>query len=276
MNEELAHVPRQISKWLCHKLLCFSDYINNYTQNNGSRCYIELFAGRGLYYCKKTDCSIDGTEIIALKDTFSRCIYIVNSPEEAKALNQITKQYEKINHVINGNCINDKVIREAFNLIPRSEAGFALVDPPGYKRLRWSVIKNLALHGLDWRGHKMDLLIIFPLEMALLRNLTRTDCETSINRLYGNTEWQHIRQELMDNSIEHDKAGKDLIALFKDGLKKLGYRYIDDTQPARFSNPPNYHIIWASDTSNKSKVINNVWNKPRYLPCELFANNVKE
>jgi three-Cys-motif partner protein len=167
-------------------------------------------------------------------------------------------------------------MRQAFDLIPRSAASFALIDPPGYTRLRWSTIRKLAAHGIDWRGHNMDLLIIFPLEMALLRNLTRLECEASINRLYGNQKWQQVRQKRLDGKIGHDKTRKQLVDLFKAGLKSLGYRYVEDLRPARFSNPPYYHLIWASDSSSRIKELANAWSRERYLPCELFHNEKRD
>ena len=117
----------------------------------------------------------------------------------------------------------------------------------------------------------MDLLIVFPLEMALLRNLSRPDCEASINRLYGNREWQPVRQKMLDKKIGHNEARQKLVSLYKEGLKGLGYRYVEDLKPARFSNPPNYHLFWASDTRNRLQELTDIWSKPRYLPCELFG-----
>ena len=272
MSDSSIQIPRQINKWLCHKLECFADYIETYTRQKDPRYYLELFAGCGSCTCKGTDCLVDGLELRALKNGFSKCIFIVKDRQDAKSLKKLAAPLKTSSNIIIGNCISEHVLRQAFDLIPRSAISFAMVDPPGYNRLRWSTIKKLATHGTDWRGHKMDLLIIFPLEMALLRNLTRPDCEASINRLYGNKKWQQVRQNRLDGQIGHDEARKQLIALYKTGLRNLGYRYVEDLKPARFSNPPNYHIIWASDTSRRFKELTDAWSKPRYLPCELFHN----
>jgi hypothetical protein len=114
------------------------------------------------------------------------------------------------------------------------------------------------------------LLIIFPLEMALLRNLTRKECENSINRLYGNSGWQAIRQKRMDNQLGLDKVRKELVELFKANLKSLDYKHVEDAEPARFSNPPYYHVIWASDRFSRLKELKEAWGRERYLPGELF------
>lgn len=265
-------VARQISKWVCHKLECFSDYIEAYTRKYSGGCYLELFAGCGSCSCRGTDCLIDGSELRALKtkNGFTKCIFVVRNGQDAENLERLTTALNSDSTVITGNCISERVMRQVFDLIPRSAASFAFIDPPGYARLRWSTLKKLAAHGRDWRGHRMELLITLPLEMALLRNLTRPECEASINRLYGNRQWQQIRQKILDGKIGADKARRQLVALFKAGLKSLGYRYVGDQKPARFSNPPYYHLIWASDRDSMAKELADAWGKPRYLPCELF------
>jgi three-Cys-motif partner protein len=271
MNAGLKQTPRLPPKWLCHKLQCFAEFIKLYTDGNSGHYYLDIFAGSPFYPCQTNNCTIDSTEISALKNNFKKCIFIVNNADEVETLMASTQSFKKRSQIIIGNCINDNILQQAFDLIPRSESLLMLVDPVGYTRLRWTIIKKLALHGTDWKGHKTDMLIFFPLEMALLRNLTRADCEASIDRLYGNFEWRNIRQDRLDEKIDHFEAGTALISLFKKGLKELNYKYIDDLPPARFSNPPVYHIIWAGDTVNRKKELDDIWNRPSFLPCELFG-----
>jgi three-Cys-motif partner protein len=161
-------------------------------------------------------------------------------------------------------------MRQLFDSIPRSTTSLVIIDPPGYSALRWSVIKKLAQHGVDWKGHKMDLLILFPLEMALVRNLARKECENSINRLYGGPSWQAVRQERMEGNPDLNRIRRDLISIFKENLKGLGYKHVEDAEPARFSNPPYYHVIWASDRASRASELREAWGRERYLPCEMF------
>lgn len=269
-------IPREISKWTCHKLECFADFIEAYTKALGNRnCYyIELYAGCGSCICKDTDCCIDdsGLRVLKTKTKFAKYIFVVRDHQDAENLKWLTAPLNTGNKVeiITGNCISETVIHQVFELIPRSASTLALIDPPGYRRLRWSTIKKLTVHGGDWKGHKIELLIIFPLEMALLRNLTRPQCEASITRLYGSHQWQEIKQQWREGKIEVVDVRHRLVELFKAGLKSLGYRYVEDLEPAHFSNPPFYHIIWASDSHSRIKMIGAAWGKQRYLPCELF------
>jgi len=270
---------KQIRKWTCHKLECFTDYIEAYAKTLGDTkcCYLELYAGCGSCVCKDRDCCIEDYELRVLKTKkFAKYIFVVRNHQDAENLKRLTAPLNTDNtiEIITGNCISEKVIRQLFDLIPRSASSFALVDPPGYRSLRWSTMKKLAAHGSDWRGHKMELLIIFPLEMALLRNLMRPECEAAINRLYGNLKWQEIKQARLDGKIELDAVRHRLIKRFKRGLRGLGYHYVEDFKPAWLSGQPFYHLILASDSDSGAKILNDAWGKQRYLPCELFHGDI--
>lgn len=274
--------PKPIRKWSCHKLECFSDLVEAYAQTLGGtkRCYVELYAGCGRCSCKDAQCQIDDSELRALKAKarFDKYIFVTQDPEDARILKELTAPYSAENNIeiITGNCTSNRVLEQVFDLIPRSASSFAFIDPPGYRRLRWSILKRLASHSSDWKGHKMELLIIFPLEMALLRNLTRPECEASITRLYGNRRWQEIKKGRLEGKIKLGKVRQRLVELFKAGLKDLGYRHVADFTPARFTNPPFYHVILASDSDgSRIEMLKEAWGKDRYLPCELLYG-VKE
>jgi len=265
---------KPIRKWVCHKLECFADYIEAYTGALGKDryCYLELYASGGKCLGKGTDCIIDDSALRALgtKKKFDHYILITKDPRDAESLGQLTAHNDAEVKIITGNCVNEKVLQQAFDLIPRSASSFALIDPPGYRQLRWSTIKKLATHGKDWKGHKVELLILFPLEMALLRNLTRPECQSSITRLYGNRQWQEISQKRLAGKISSEKMRNKLVKLFRAGLKELGYKYVEDFKPASPSTHPLYHVISANDSGRRAKLITEAWGKARYLPCELL------
>lgn len=265
---------KPIRKWACHKLECFGDYIEAYTSalGKGRYCYLELYASGGKCLCKGTDCVIEDSALRALSTTrkFDHYIIITKDPDDAQSLTHLTASSNSDISIITGNCVNERVLQQAFDLIPRSASTFTLIDPPGYRQLRWSTIRKLAAHGHDWKGHKVELLIIFPLEMALLRNLTRPDCEASINRLYGHHDWQEISQKRLASKLSLEKMRKKLVKLFMAGLKGLGYKYVEDFTPTSPSSHPLYHVISANDSQRRAKLIAEAWGKARYLPCELL------
>ncbi len=263
-------IPRQIGRWACHKLECLADYMAAYTRGLATRYYyLELYAGCGQCLCHGTDCCIDDASLRALDMGFARYIFVVGNRRSAENLKQLTAAGDNV-EIITGNCNRGQVIRRVFDLIPRSASSFVLIDPSGYRRLHWATIEQLATHGTDWQGNKMELLIIFPLEMALVRNLMRPECRASITRLYGNQQWQAIKQERLSGNIGLDEVRQQLVELFKAGLRNLGYNYIEDFKPTGFSRQPFYHLILASDSNRGADVLKDAWGKPRYLPCELL------
>lgn len=266
-----------IRRWACHKLECFGDYIQAYSRAMGKNpCYyLELYAGSGKCLCRGTDCIIEDSALRTLKANFARYIFVVSDSRDAESLKQLTASSDKIN-IISGNPFNDRVLRQVFDLIPRSASSLALIAPQGYRKLRWSIIKKLATHGEDWRGHKIELLIIFPLEMALLRNLSRPACQASITRLYGNHKWEEIRQKRLEGKIGPAKTRQRLVQLYKQGLKALGYRHVDDFKPRYLAKPPLYHVISASDSESRARMLEEAWGKDRYLPCELLYPREKK
>lgn len=268
-------IPKQIRKWACHKLECFADYIEDYakTLKNTACCYLELYAGCGSCICKGTDCRIEDSElrVLKIKAKFSKYIFVVRNRQDAENLKRLTASHNSNNiEVITGNCNNEKVIRQLFDLIPRSAFSFALIDPAGYRRVHWSTVELLAKHGVDWKGNKIELLIIFPLEMALLRNLMRPECQKSITRLYGNQQWEDIKRQKVEGKVGLDEVRHSLVELFKTGLRGLGYRYVEDFKPAGLPRQAFYHLILASDSDTGAKILKDAWGKTRYLPCELL------
>ena len=254
----------QLKKWARHKLESLGDYLENHAAGlKSSTYYIDLFSHHAAESV--------APPALETETQFDGYVFVARDGGQAREIRRLSAAHRGKTTVISGSLVHDSVVRRLFDSIPRSASSFALFDPPGYRRLRWSLVKKLATHGVDWRGHKTDLLIIFPLEMALTRNLTRPECAASITRLFGGSDWLEIKKSLVDGSINLDAVRHQLIALYKKGLKGLGYRYVNDASPAPFSRPPVYHVIWASDRQNRARLLADVWGRPRYLADELFA-----
>ena len=262
---------KRIRRWNCHKLECFADFINDYTKALANGVYyLELYANSGKCLCDRTDCYIDDSSLRALKSRFARHIFVTSDEQEVKSLKELAGARDRDRvEIISGNCNNVNTVRRLLDLIPRSASSLVFIDPPGYRVLHWKTIARLARHGMDWNGKKMDLVIIFPVEMALVRNLTRPECQASITRLYGNQQWLQIKQEKLNGEIGLDETRARLVKLFKSGLSSLGYKYVKDIKPTTFSKSPYYHLIWASDRGS-GKILEEAWGKSRYLPCELL------
>lgn len=264
-SSDLAASPQPISRWACHKLECLSDYFLACAPDfKKTPCYyIGLHTGAATFGCKGTDCHIAGPMLRALKAAFAGHILV---GQDAPAPSYYVADRPVL---VASNLTGDRSARQVFDLVPRSAASFAFIDLPGYTHLRWSVIQALAAHGLDWRGHKTELLIAFPVEMAVLRSLTRPECETSITRLYGHRGWLEVKQARLNGIIGLGESRKRLTKLFVAGLKELDYRHVSSFEP-QFEAPAYYCMIAASDFASRAQALTEAWGRQRYLPCELL------
>lgn len=237
-------------------------------------CYLELYSGHGNAICDGTDCYMEGAELRALTGDakFVRYIFVVKNHLAAEKLRQLIGSHDTGSNIaiVTGNCNNKKTIRRVLDLIPRSASSFAFINPGGYQWLYWATIKELATRGTNWQGDKMELLLVFPLEMALFRNLMRSECQASMTRFYGNQRWEEVKRQKLAGKADMAEIKQKLVELFKDGLRELGYRYVEDFKPASPSRQPYYHLISASDSGSRAKMLKNAWGKAKYLRCELL------
>ncbi len=233
-----------------------------------------MFAGYGIYTCNGVDCSLENTSLRVLKSRarFKNYTFLTQSSRVAESLKPLVAPYNVSGNikVISGNPNQERTLCHLLDNVPRSASSFVLIDPGGYRRLNWSTLEKLTAQSKNWQGKKAELLIIFPLEMALLRNLMRPECEDSITSFYGNRQWQDIRRRKQIKKMEPADIKNSLVELFKNGLHNLGYRHVEDFKPAAPTHDPYYHLIYASDSVSRLNSIKEAWGKPRFLRCELL------
>lgn len=262
--------PQPVSKKVCHKLECLGDFLAVYSPGikAGQYYYLEPFAGQEFYTCRETGVTVPGLSRRALmvKPGFGGYILVKpgNSPETARPAaggNLIT---------IQGNLIQNATLRRIFDRIPRSSSIFCIIDPPGYRRLRWTTMKKLITSGTNWQGQRMDLLLLLPMEMAIVKNLNRPECAASLTRFFGTTAWKEINSSLASGKISTPAARDMLVEIYTSGLKSLGYRHVESLNPVKTGRAPLYYIVWASDGESRLKQIKTTWSKTRFLPGEMF------
>jgi three-Cys-motif partner protein len=172
--------------------------------------------------------------------------------------------------IFTGNPNNEKSLLRLLDIVPRASSSFAFIDPGGYRRLNWSTLEKIAAHGKNWQGEKTELLIVFPLEMALMRKLLRPECEGSLTRFFGNQQWEDIKRQKRIGKTDPEDLKYKLVEIFKTGLHNLGYHYVEDFKPASPSHDPYYYLIYAGDSVSRLKQIRDAWGKSRFLRCELL------
>ena len=265
--------PGQIRKWTCHKLESFSVFMDSFARSTrkNAYCYLELFAGPGSLPCSDMNCRLESSAVRILKTraNFARYVFLTSTKSTADNLKTSVTNLRKSDlQILVGNPNNIKTLERLIDQIPRSASSLAFIDPGGYRRLNWKTLERLSELGKNRRGEKTELLIIFPLEMALLRNMVRPECAESVSRFYGNRRWEELKNLKENNRSEDIKTR--LIELFKNGLSDLGYKFIEDFKPAAATHDPYYHLIYAGDNISRLKQLKNSWGKSRYLRCELL------
>jgi three-Cys-motif partner protein len=265
----------RLSKWKCDKLESFSDFIFTYQppRRQAQHCYIELFSGPGKSDCNGADCYLEDSALRVFQKPgkFSSYGFLTRSRSQAGQLAGVLEPYSADNvRILSGNPNNEKALARLLDVAPRSASGIAFIDPGGYRKLDWSTLEKLAEHGKNWQGEKFDLLIIFPLEMSLLRNMMRPECQKSVTRFYGNHRWEEIKAQRKVKNWGPEDIKSRLVELYKAGLFGLGYHYVEDYKPASPTREPYYYLIYASDTASRLKDLRAAWGKSRFLKCELL------
>lgn len=260
--------PQPVSRAVCHKLECLEDFLKSYASGGAAYnyCYLELFARPGLYKCRESGTLVPDLSYRALRVNpgFGRYVLALTEGElreEFTGIDMLT---------VTGNILHDSTRRQIFDHIPRSSSILCIIEPPGYRRLRWSTVKKIITGGRNWQGQRMDMLMILPLENALFKNISRADCTASINRFFGTTDWQSISRDLAEGQISPLKARLEMINLYAENLKNQGYRHVEVFNPAKPGRIPPYFLIWSSDSDSRIKALKSIWQKPRFLPGELF------
>ncbi|MFA5439272.1 hypothetical protein [Dehalococcoides sp.] len=261
---------KQPDKWDCYKFECLSDFLGEYAKSvRQPTGYLEAFAGSNQSVCAGINCPREACHILKGKESFFNQIILLAQSETALAALRKPLLPARAD-VLSGSLINEETLQKVLDSFPRSEAVFILLEPPGFHHLRFSSLKKLALRGIDKDGRKPDMLLVLPLEMSLIRNLGRLDCQDSISRFFGHDKWIDIRQDWYTKRINTEEARKRLLKLYLAGFKDMGYKHVVHKEPANAGSPARYQLAAVSDRLNFKNMLDTIWDKERFLSCELF------
>lgn len=249
--------------WECYKLEGLSEFLKLHIRPQEESFLLVPFLAKSPS-CPGVNCDVESLSRRVVKANASRFIFVARDDAELEEISRETSGTAV--EIVRGNITDQKTLRAIFDPLPRSSSGLALINPKGYKKLRWSTMRKLSCYGSNWEGYKMELVIFLPVDMALLRNLTREDCQSSLDRFFGRLEWREIREKRA-GGLDFEKTRDALVNFYLDNLKLLGYNFVETYRP--LARAP-YQVFWASDRHNELRNIQAAWGKPRYLPCELF------
>ncbi len=237
-------------------------------------CFMDLFAGSGKDRSRETGEIVDGSPLLAmdLYPGFRKFIFVDIDPNNTRQLWEFIfeRKLADISRVIAGDC--NKVIDQALQSVPKAGATFCFIDPAGVD-VEWITIRRIARHKPP-NQRKIELFILFPYDMALVRMLVREgtpgeawgpQVERKITlAMPDDMRWRRVHKDRNDGVIDPPEARRRFVYLYWMGLRKLGYRYV--VRPKLLRSPrgnPLYFLFFASDHPAGERIMSHVLQKPR-------------
>jgi three-Cys-motif partner protein len=182
---------------------------------------------------------------------FTKCFLIENDPKRVETLREIATQHPNAK-VIPGD-VNDEIAAALREIEPQA-ATFAFLDPEGTE-LHWDTIRRLAEHK---RGHsktKVELLVLFPLQMCVLRLLNfktgkvpRAHVEKLERMLGSESSWRLIWQKrLLGEITTPEETRAAFLDAYCHEIKKLRYNHVLAREVVSDQGRPLYYLVFASD-----------------------------
>jgi three-Cys-motif partner protein len=138
--------------------------------------------------------------------------------------------------------------RQILPAFSSQRVSLALIDPPG-AHFTWDALVNMTAY------ERMDLLLLFPEDMDIERNLKNDADVARLNRYFGSTDWQKLREHPGDR-------GRAAREYYEARLRTLGYKLGYPKTVRHSGNAPIYRLIFGSKSSLGIKI----WNQSRQDP----------
>jgi three-Cys-motif partner protein len=238
------------------KLAILGDYLKQFaraSQKSWHRYYIDGFAGCGHGIDPMTGETYDGSARLCfdVEPAFTRCFLIENDPARVEKLRGLEAIHANA-RVIEGD-VNEKIM-EALGEIEPQAATIAFLDPEGTE-LQWKTVEALAAHKVGHSPTKIELLVLFPLQMCVLRLLNFKTGKVpkghvrKLEAMLGSeSPWREIWQKrLLGEITTPDETRAAFLDAYCHQIKKLGYRHVLAREVMANSGRPLYYLVFASD-----------------------------
>lgn len=273
-------VMRESGAWVTEKLDYLKRYIEIFEKSMRNiwprRNFVDLFAGPGKCYDRKSGAIYLGSPIIALTTQypFTNYFFVDYEPENISALRERCGASHLLGAIKffadDGNQVVNEIvtdIRESDRKEKSNSLNLAFLDPDGLD-LNWNTVATLA------SVPKMDLIIHYPV-MGLKRMLevaTKRD-EHAIDLFFGDKEWRTIYGKSKDASV----VEQELLLHYKQKLENLGYKEVVQKEPTvadpAIKNTRQgllYRLLFASKNPLGDKFWKEVTKRNMYGQRKLF------
>lgn len=267
---------RHIGVWSLRKLALLLMYFEGFTRacaRAGGGYYVDGLAGPGMCRIRGatgTPEYVWGSPLLGLRTDppFAQCLFVELSPPRARALDLRAKQFGG-RAVVHQGDVNHTLVDIVREQVPAWAPCFCLLDPEGTE-LHWSTVSGLA--SVPRKRNKPEMLILLPLEMGILRLLTTSDvlsagAEDAINRVFPNRGWWPVYRDRLTRRITPAQAKEQYLQIYCDGLRTLGYTYVEDVEVSAPTSPggrrrKHYHLVFASDSETGERIMRYVMRRP--------------
>lgn len=277
-----SHVQNTVGPWARKKLDALERYLVAYhrvmQKQRFKLIYIDAFAGAGWSRVRgsgQPDQGLDlllddeqleaeeefiaGSPVRALETGrgFDHYFFFDADKRRTAQLEQLKKEYQEKKIQIKTGDANVGVQKLAAHFHRRPYArGVAFLDPYG-PHLHWKTVEALAA------TRKVDVIINFPLAMAINRLITR-DGEIPVNwgalldDCFGTHEWHALAYEtksdmFCSNTVrKSDAAAERLLAFYHERLRQAFGHSVTPRLVTNTRGSPLYYLLWAS--ANKTGI----------------------
>jgi three-Cys-motif partner protein len=264
------------------KLSILGDYLKQFaraSQRSWHRYYVDGFAGAGEGIDPRTGEHYDGSARLCfdVDPPFTRCFLIENDAGRADKLNEIAALQSNAT-VIQGD-VNVEIGRALEQIEPQA-ATIAFLDPEGTE-LHWKTIEMLAVHKVGHSATKIELLVLFPLQMAVLRLLDFNHGvvpEGHIKRLEAmlgaESPWLEIwRGRLLGQLTTPEETRAAFLDAYCHQLHGLGYRHVlaREVSSEGDRGRPLYYLVFASDHDAGKRIMKHEFGASHTEQGTLFS-----
>lgn len=247
------------------KLSIVGDYFPGFTRACASapdRIYIDAFAGCGRGHDPRTGELYDGSAALSLgvEPPFTEVYLVEQDERRVRELELLAASPPKA-QVRHGDA--NVVIPELLKTLNRHAPTLAFLDPEGTE-LHWATVEALARHKPFPKRNKIELLILFPLQMAVLRLLNFKGGEIPLAHrkrldamLGSESPWREIAQMRLTGEIDGpDETERAFLDGYCEGLhRRLGYHYVLNREVAGDNGRALYYLIFASDSDVGRRIV---------------------
>jgi three-Cys-motif partner protein len=213
-----------------------------------------------------------GSALLALRNQpkLERSLLLEIGRRQSAVLGKRTASFERAS-LYRGNA-NTALVNVVRDKVPARAPCFCLLDPPGMQ-LQWETIRQLA--AIPGRPRKPELLITFPLRMAILRQLTVTRqigraAAALVSASFGTEEWRAIYGARLRGEVSPARAKDAYLELFEGRVRQLGYRSVRSKaivapRVLGGARQEMYHLIFATDHPAGDEIMQDVFERPYFL-----------